>query len=401
MFGNYKKKKRTYPFGIVKPEKPLLLLFLIFVMGFPFWMWIAWLYRDKTEMKIVVLDKTVVTAQGNEHKSFNWILTHYKYCKPDRSLYSKREDYFGFYPMRNEKFLLRDFEKYSLLKIDSIATANDMAYYTDTYGVYNNEWYLDKGLLERSKMVYGGTTNKEMRLLKKFKEQKKLILTEFNVIASPTKPSIRKDFESTFGVKWTGWVGRYYDVLDTTKNKELPKWLTNNYMKQHNNQWPFKKSGIVFVREDDHIEVLEDGTHLENDLPYIYTNKENREKYDLPPVQKYPYWFDIMKTSRNNNVVSVYSIKPNAKGDSIMKAYNILKDFPAVIEHYGDDYKFYYFAGDFADNPIGLKLSRFRGIRFFRKYLYNSELKGDREEFFWEYYTPLVTSILKKYKPLN
>ena len=28
-------------------------------------------------------------------------------------------------------------------------------------------------------------------------------------------------------------------------NKELPKWLIKDYVEQHNNQWPFKQSGIT------------------------------------------------------------------------------------------------------------------------------------------------------------
>ena len=147
--------------------------------------------------------------------------------------------------------------------------------------------------------------------------------------------------------------------------------------------------------------MLERGTHLEDALPYIHTPKAGCKRFDLPALQKYPYWFEIIKTCRSNNVVSTYTIKPNAAGDSIMSANGILKEFPAVIEHYDANARFYYFAGDFADNPIGQNFVKFRGIRAFRKLLYEQKQADDREGFFWEYYTPLVHHILDTYKPLR
>lgn len=380
-----------------RPERFIFILLLICICLTPLFMHLLWLLWKPSPLNIVLLDKTVLTKRGHEHASFSWVLINDKYVKrKDRKLYAIRADYKGFFPLNHEEYHIDDFELFNPRQIDSLVEANDMMYITDTYGIYTNEWYSHARITERSKIVYGGMTSQELNLLRGFKAQGKLILTEFNCIASPTKSNIRKDFEQTFGLKWTGWIGRFYDDLDSA-NKDLPRWLTRNYMKQHNMQWPFRKSGIVFVREDDHIEVLENGKDLLDEVPRIYTASENQENFNIPAIQKYPYWFDIMDITETNKVVSLYKVKPTARGDSIMTKYDILKDFPAVIEHYESDYRFFYFAGDFCDNPISQHLRKFKGIHYFRKLLYRDNSVGDREDFFWEYYRPLVSGILKRY----
>lgn len=104
-----------------------------------------------------------------------------------------------------------------------------------------------------------------------------------------------------------------------------------------------------------------------------------------------------MLTRQTNNVVSVYRIFSNARGDSILKSINIPNPFPAVIEHYDNDYKFYYFCGDFCDNPIDSFLAKFEGITKFRWFMYPSNDAAERKSFFWLYYEPLVSNILRNF----
>jgi hypothetical protein len=76
---------------------------------------------------------------------------------------------------------------------------------------------------------------------------------------------------------------------------------------------------------------------------------------------------------------------------------NIPSQFPAIIEHYRNDYKFYYFCGDFADNPISQGGSYFKGISLFRKLFYNDDIAAERVSFFWEFYRPMINKILDDY----
>ncbi|WP_199117462.1 hypothetical protein [Pedobacter sp. ASV28] len=177
----------------------------------------------------------------------------------------------------------------------------------------------------------------------------------------------------------------------------MPKWLVENYKRQNNNKWPFKKAGIAFVNKNDKIVVLEYIKHLNSEVPYILTGKEEREKYNIPKSMKYPFWFDILQTSRANKIVSFYDLKVNNAGLDILTQNNIPSQFPAIIEHYRDDYKFYYFCGDFADNPISQGGSYFKGITYFRSLFYNDDIAAERISFFWEFYQPMIRTILKDY----
>ena len=365
----------------------------------PLAMWLGWYFTPVTPLQIKIVDKTVLTRQATEHESFTWILIKEKFAKANGKLYEVSKDYFGFFPGENQKYAVRGLEQFTLPQIDSLARRTDVAYFTDTYGIYRNEWFTQTENLERSKSLYGGLSARDLAYLTALKKRKKLILTEFNTLASPTQVAHRRQFENLFGLRWTGWVGRYFSNLDTLTNNELPRWLTHNYRLQHGNKWPFKKAGIVFVREDDFIEVLEKNTHLRDEVPTIKTFPEYRDAYSLPEQVDYPFWFDIMMTKRSNQVLATYSIKTTAKGDSILNKYNILKTFPAVIAHDAADYRFYYFAGDFADNNVNEYLPYFKGIEYLGSFFYNPRNRYDRSTFFWTFYIPLITSILDKNQP--
>lgn len=362
--------------------------------------------QETRELRVLVLDKTVLKTSGQEHLSFNWILNQEKFGNKKLELYNSDKDYFGFFPDDEGNYEIVDFNDYSKYEVDSLADNYDMVYYADLYGIYRAEWYetypqiapKDYEIIpatERSSLIYGGMTRKELNLLKAMKEQKKLIITEFNIIASPTSYRIRHDFEKEFGVTWSRWVGRYFESLDTTKNKELPRWLKNNYLIQNDSTWPFTKSGIVFVRNDDRIIILENETQLETETPIIYTPKLQQEIFGLPADIKYPFWFDICYTEDPAMLISYYKIHTNHVGDSTLKANGIPATFPAVIRGV-EDYPYYYFAGDFADNPISMSLSKFKHSQLVSSFTYSSSVQ-ERNSFFWNFYRPLMTTILNDY----
>ncbi len=383
-------------------------IFLLFFILSPIIFFSIWFFTPAKKLDILILDKTVLTSKAQEHISFSWILNYDNYVRTNNKSYQNNIDYFGFFPNDSGKYVIKDFNKFDSIALDSLSKAYDMVYYTDLYGIYEGEWheqypnvipeyssYVDKSL-EHTPRIYGGMTFKEMGLLKKMKEQKKLILAEFNVIASPTPTDIRKAFEDEFGLKWSGWVGRYYETLDTTVNKELPRWMKTNYRLQHHDNWPFTKSGIVFVRDDDKIEILENETHLKIEVPIIHTSKKYMDKYGLPEEMKYPFWFDIISTGKTNNIVSMYKISPNENGSELLRVFGIPETFPAVIEHDSPDYKFHYFAGDFSDSSIGLNSSKFKYINLFSKFSYRLSPQ-ERVSFFWDYYRPMVREIMDEY----
>ena len=248
---------------------------------------------------------------------------------------------------------------------------------------------------ERSNLIYGGMSAQDIEFLQDMKDRHKLIITEFNTIGSPTNADNRNKFEKMFGMHWTGWTARYFDSFDTARNKELPHWLVGNYKKQHGQKWPFHKAGLAFVNNDDQIVVLEDSTHLTDPVPHIISFGYGQKVLSLPERMKYPFWFDIITPSLAvNHAVSRFDISLNAAGRAELKKYNIPATFPAIIMHKDKDYQFYYFSGDFCDNPIGMGTSYLRGISLFRWLFYNSDDPAERKSFFWTFYRPMMTHIL-------
>jgi len=369
---------------------------LVFILLLPVWMWLGWVFTPNTKLVAAIIDKTVLTSEGQQHISFNWILNHQRYTKTSKKAYENAHDYYGFFPLNDEKFELKGLERFSSNELIQLSEDADMMYFTDTYGVYNKEWY--KGENGRYGILYGGLSDKDVEFLGLMKAKNKLIIAEFNTIGSPTSFENRARFEELFAIKWTGWTAKYFENLDIEVNKDIPLWLIDNYKKAHQGEWPFKKSGIAFVNDNEQVVILEDKTHLTNAMPHILSNLYARENLGLPENIKYPFWFDIiLPQPAINQTVASFKISANAKGLAELKKYGIPSEFPAVTMHKGKDYNFYYFSGDFSDNPINLNTSYFKGISLFKAMFYNKKNPMDRSGFFWNFYRPMLSNILKDY----
>ncbi len=369
---------------------------LIFILFIPVWMWLGWVLTPNTKLVAAIIDKTVLTREGQEHISFNWILNHQRYTKTSKKAYENAHDYYGFFPLKDEKFELKGLERFSSNELIQLSEDADLVYFTDTYGVYNNEWF--HGENGSYGILYGGLSDKDVEFLSLMKAKNKLIIAEFNTIGSPTRFENRTRFEELFAIKWTGWTARYFDNLDIEVNKDIPLWLIDNYKKAHQGQWPFKKSGIAFVNDNEQVVILEDNTHLTDSMPLIISDLYARENLGLPESIKYPFWFDVIKPQPEiNQTVASFKIRTNAKGLAELNKYGIPSEFPAVTMHKGEDYSFYYFSGDFSDNPIDLKTSYFKGIGLIKTMFYDKNNPMDRSGFFWDFYRPMLSNILKDY----
>lgn len=370
-----------------------------FVIGIiilsPLWMLLFWFLTPKTKLVAAIIDKTVLTTEGQEHISLNWVLNHERLTKTASKLYQKSNDYFGFFPLKDEKFRLKGLERFSQEQLKQLSTDADLAYFTDTYGIYKNEWYIKKNETERSGMIYGGMSGQDVEFLKLMKAKHKLIIAEFNSIGSPTNEANRNQFENLFSMKWTGWTARYFESLDTTVNKELPRWLIRLYKEQHQNKWTFRKSGVAFVNDGGQIVILEDQVHLTNAIPQIISTDFGQKTFGLPAQIKYPFWFDIIKPDvKINKEIASFNIFTNANGKAELSRNGIPSKFPAVLMHNDADYRFYYFSGDFCDNQVNMTSSYFKGIGAFKWLFYNSNDPTERSSFFWNFYRPMMTNIL-------
>lgn len=385
----------------MKLKRPIA--FLALIVFFPLSMWLLWYIKPPRVHSVLVMDKTVLNDKFQEHMSLYWILNNENYQLKNKGRYNPLKDYYGLFPDGKGGFSVKELEDYSSNELDSLSIIYSATFYTDLYGIYSNDWieeykpYLcEKEFDEQGRVrrLYGGFTQKDLIFLRMMKEKERLIVTEFNILPASQSQEVRTTFGKEFNVHWTGWVGRYFDNLDTTVNKELPGWIIENYKVRNYGIWPFKHSGIVFAKGDA-VVILENNTHSDFDVPLIRTNNKFKKRYGVTPEIKYPFWFDIVEAKYPNTIVSSYHIIINHKGDSLLKANGIPSVFPATVYH-SDGYTFYYFAGDFSDNPISMRSSYFRYIHLLSSIFYSDELI-EREGFFWKYYRPMVKTILDEH----
>jgi hypothetical protein len=371
---------------------------IVLVLLLPFWMWLAWFVMPKRQLVAAIVDKTVLHPDGQEHISLTWILNHQRFTKTKSQGYAIGQDYFGFFPLDDQKYRLKGLERFNDQQLTQLSQDCDLAYYTDTYGIYRQEWFESENQTERSGIIYGGMSRKDVNFLAQMKQNHKLVIAEFNDINSPTDPGVRGRFETTFGVRWTGWIGRFFDSLDTTVNQELPHWLVRNYKRQHKGQWPFTKSGIVYVSEKDAVVVLEEDNHLVRKLPMMLSSPIGQSMFNLPEHIRYTYWFDVLTYNpKINQEVASYEIYPTESGKRELARYGLPTRFPAILMHNKPDYAFYYFAGDFCDNPVSMTSAYFRGIEWLSPFAYMTEGLTERKGFFWRVYRPMLTRILEDY----
>ena len=376
-------------------KKPLLILIIILavILALPVVNMVRWVFQAKKPMGIIVLDKTVPTLTRENHRSFMWILTNERFVKKtNKGNYSYRKDYYGFYPLkplRDKKFIKKD---YRLTELIDLAENNDALYFTDTYGVFFNDWYQGINKSRRSRKLYGGLNNNDYLLISEMKKRDKLIILEYNTIDYPTADLEKYKTEEQLGIKSSGWNGKYFSSLDTL-SADFPIWMTAMYRKQYKESWKFNKPGVVILNNKDII-VLEQGKQLADAKPFIITSKEYSEKYGVVDSVFYENWFDIIDPGQNN-VLSKFKLQTTALGDSLLTLNFLTAEFPAVVQD-TLSHRTYYFSGDFANNIMPFWTSWFQDIEKLKGVFY-SKKADDPRNFFWQYYRPLINGIFTEY----
>ncbi|MCH7415541.1 hypothetical protein MM213_18715 [Belliella sp. R4-6] len=373
-----------------------IIFFMLVFFAFPLLSYLSWQGKPSAGLEVVILDKTVPNKEQGEFQSIQWVLNHLKYTKTNGSKYLGEKGYFGYYLRGDQgEHEINDFSNMSLSVKDRLVQDLDLLYISDTYGVYENDFTENVGE-DRSKKIYGGMNADDLYMIKSAYEAEKVVITEFNSIASPTSKQVRTEFENLMEVKWTGWIGRYFDELNIVLNEEIPDWMITTYKNQHDGIWDFNGSGIIFLHENGRIEVMRDNEHLRDPVPSVVTNILNQKKYGLSEVVKYPYWFDILLISREYEVISHYDVHPTPKGIELLNEMGLPRYFPAVIKRRKGNGSFYYFAGDYSDNRITDNSYKFQGLgRMWRMFLHADDF-SQRRSFFWNYYYPLMKEITKE-----
>lgn len=375
-------------------KKPLIItiIVLIILLILPAAGFLGWFFKEKKPMNIVILDKTVHSLDRNSHRSLTWVLANSRVVKKDNHRkYLLRKDYYGFYPikpLRSKQFRRNDFRLADLL---DLADNNDMLYYADTYGVFFNDWYQGINRSRRSRKLYGGLNNNDYLLLAEMKKRDKLVILEHNTFGYPTDPYERYRVEEQFGMQATGWTGEYYTALDSAS---VPEWLMSMYTKKNREPWDFHNAGVVLLKGENDIIVLEEGKHLTSAMPTIVTEEGVAQKYGVAQRVAYSGPFDVVD-AKDNAVISRFSLATTPEGIEMLDKHFLSGTFPAVIGGVENGNQVY-MCGDFATGKISPWTACFGSLKILTGFLYKEE-ESDPDRFFWLYYRPLLTGILDEY----
>lgn len=369
----------------------IILVVILILPGIGFF---GWFFKEKKPIDVIILNKTVHSLDRVKHRALHWVLTNDRFVKENKRKYYLRKDYYGFYPVkpvRSKQFRRND---YRLTELIDLADNNDALYYADTYGVFFNDWYQGINRSRRSRKLYGGLNNNDYLLLSEMQKRNKLTILEYNTIDYPTDAYERYRVEELVGFKSTGWTGQYYCSLDSASSC-VPVWMPGLYKKKTRQPWEFKNPGIVLLKGENEIIVLEEGKHLANALPFIITGPDEASKYGLAVQVPFDKPFDIIEP-RDNVVFSSFELMITEEGDELLDRHFLTPQFPAVIVNPGD-LRSVYFCGDFASSQIPPWTACFGSLNILKSLLYKEDDLNDTRRFFWQYYKPLLSGMLDNY----
>jgi hypothetical protein len=355
--------------------------------------WGCYVMRPARRIDIVVIDKTVPYVNRLEHRSLFWLLRHMKIDRPGGGRYETDRDYLGAFPGPRPG----DPPEHTTELTTERAKRADLVYFADTYGVYRDDLLsgpLMKAALERSPKIYGGLEQAEAAAAADSLEAGRTLIVEFNTLASPTESGPRETMENVLGVHWTGWIGRFFTRLDD--RGEVPEWMRRDYEREWKKPWEFSGPGYVLMQGDEHCEVLRTGQEvrgvglrIEKNLP---PDPLLEDAWDAVP---YPYWFDIVEARPGTKILASYQWHTYPPGDARLEARHLPKRFVAITRRLGvRGGRAYYFAGDFADNPMLDAPVPFAGFPTIRRWMEAGKLYPSESAFYWTFYVPMMTRLL-------
>ncbi len=359
---------------------PILTIIIIVAIFSPM---IIWTIEGNKELNVLILDNTVPDTKYREHKGLIWELNNAKYVL-NGNRYSKKADYYGFFPLENNKYEIR--------KIPPNLNDVDLIYIADSYGVYEKEFYGENLDGSRSRLIYGGMYQDDLESIEKYLRNGVTIISEFNTFGSPTKNGTRIRLYEILNVEWSGWIGRYF--YDLSEDVEVPVWAVENWEAQNFKDWNFSGPGFVLADESDHIIVLEEKKDITSKGCTMEFTEEGRNYFGINESVRYNYWFDIIKTKDNATIYSYFILDLTDNGKNKLEEYKIPIFFPAIVYSNNENYKSYYFAGDFVDIDTVPYIYWIYGYDIFNKWTSSNQDEFENKGFFWHAYIPMLKKIL-------
>jgi hypothetical protein len=366
-------KKRCFK---MKKQTSLIvyaILFLIILLS-PFWLW---KFQPSKELNVLIFDKTVPDQTYREHKGLTWILNNAKYFKENQKPYEINEDYKGFVP--------KEGQQYSITSLPNDLRKYDVFYFTDQYGVYDEDFNGENDTGKKSSIIYGGLEAADIDRIEQelLASKGKTFIAEFNTFGSPTPESVRDKIENLLNLEWTGWIGRYFPNLN---NKEVPEWVRKQYV-ENGGKWNYKGEGFVFVSKNNEIVVVDEKDVTQSGALFNLT-KQGKNFTNRELQGEYQYWFDINSAGSKEEILAEYNLPIKAKKKKELHGLGIPTNFPAIIHHKNAKYNSYYFAGDYADEAEVPAIYQTKGLDLWKKHF------GTQDSFYWEVYVPMMKVLL-------
>ena len=382
----------------MKKRHKALLVLLFIVVGLPFLLWLSWLLTTPRPIAVFIMDKTSYSVARAQNRALNWVLTHYRFVKPDGRLYNALTDYYGFYPVDDHRYELNDLSQLNQRELQRLAIQYHMAYFADSYGVYTDMWPEEVPGMMPAQKLYGGLVWQDLYFLQEMIDRDRLVIAEFIFMSPPTTPAHRLQAEGLFGMQWQGWTGKFFHTFNPEEEKSVPPWVPVLYQQQYQQPWNPEGEGIILVHEDETLVVLQYPTHLNFNRPRIITGREDRRRFGVSNKIAYPGWFDItFPTGANKKVVSWFELDLTPQGRALCEQYGLPERFPAVISQ-DDLNRMYYFAGDFGFSPLRKRFVKVKASRYFELFLADLNDPTDKNAFFFAYYLPMMRRILGEYQ---
>jgi len=353
-----------------------------------------WRIKPSNELQLFVMNKTV-SEHSIKHKSLFWLLNNEKYQRSDhdKKFYDYRKDYYGFLPVKPYKQKDYTIRRVSIQEVDSIASRYQGGYYIDTYGFSFEDWYGDKN--KKHLKLYGGLKQNDYLLFKLFYDQKKLLLAEYSFIDNTTSSLIRYKVEQITGIQSTGWIARYFKELDPLRNEEITPEIISIYETRKNEKWKLSGPGFILMKRTlEKIIVIPFDQDVENVVSLI-ASENMQSHFNVPEKDAFLDWVEFVNTNSKNEVLANFHLANHPQLKSVLDSLNLPSTYPAVLKC--KDRPFYYFACEFSSYQPNIITSKFEGARFIQRYLETRKL-NTANKFYWDFYQPVVSGILKDYR---
>ena len=296
--------------------------------------------------------------------------------------YRLARDYYVFFPLGEGKFRTRN--------LPADGPRPDLVYIADTYGVYRDDYAsIPRG--NRSAMIYGGLNPYDLHTIATYLDQGSTLIAEFNSLASPTGGESRRQLEDLAGIRWEGWMGRYFN--DLARGKEVPPCMVITYAEQYQQPWKFSGPGFALVSEDDRIVVLLVPEDIGSKTCRFKLVSPYDREFGIKRSIPYYYWFELTRPREGTEVLATYHLDTTKKGQAKLKQAGLPSDFPAILRQKTPSYTSYYFAGDFADSELIPRWHQIKGLPTWKRYL-TIDIRGNPHAFYWRAYVPLMQKII-------